>query len=85
VVQREMDASGKEFSAKDLFNLFEREYGSQEEFCTGALGKTARAKMRGLETPHRAAADMTVPPTGPATSQATGCTIADSRQLETFQ
>ncbi len=45
VVQREMDAGGKELSAKDLFNLFEREYGVQEDIQLAIQGRSGREKM----------------------------------------
>ena len=45
VVQREMDRSGKEFSAKDLFNLFEREYGVQKEIQVENQAGSGREKM----------------------------------------
>ncbi len=45
VVQREMDAGGKELSARDLFNLFEREYGVQEDIQLAIQGRSGREKM----------------------------------------
>ena len=49
VVQREMDACGKELGAKDLFNLFEREYGKQKEKKVATVDKSGRAKMTDAE------------------------------------
>ena len=45
VVQREMDASGNELTAKDLFNLFEREYGAQTEIHATRQGRSGREKI----------------------------------------
>ena len=45
VVQREMDACGKELSAKDLFNLFEREYGRQKQIQVVNQRRSGREKI----------------------------------------
>ncbi len=81
VVQREMDASGKELSAKDLFSLFEREYGVQGEIQLVNPGRSGRGKMRGVAVNSHDAAETTSPSAG----QATGSATTDSHRLETIQ
>ena len=77
VVQREMDTSGKELSAKDLFNLFEREYGLQKEIHVATQGTNRRAKMLGLEVRSPCAAE--------TTRSLTGSDTNNSHRLETIQ
>ena len=45
VVQLEMDARGKELSAKDLLNLFEREYGLQRRIQAANQSRSGREKL----------------------------------------
>ena len=61
VVQRELDRSGKEFSAKDLFHLFEREYGPQTEIQGANQGVSGREKMLGSVAHSRDAAQLAGP------------------------
>ena len=72
VVQREMDRSGKEFSAKDLFHLFEREYGTQTEVCGDHQGTSAREKMCDSAA-H-----------SPIAAQLSGLQVDNARRLETI-
>ena len=77
VVQREMDASGKELSAKDLFNLFEREYGVQKEIQLATPAAKGRAKMPGAGERSLRAVE--------TSSSITGSDATGSHRLETIQ
>ncbi len=81
VVQREMDASGKEFSAKDLFTLFEHEYGVQKRNQGVDQGRSGRGKIRGPDVNSQDAAKTTSSASGLSTGSAT----THSRHLETIQ
>ena len=89
VVQREMDACGKEFSAENLFNLFEREYGVQKKIHVAAQSKSGRAKIRASDedSPDAAqAADWVTALTSDSSrGPATGSDTNNSHRLETIQ
>ena len=89
VVQREMDASGKELSAEDLFNLFEREYGVQKEIHIAARSKSGRAKIRASDEDSPDAAQAADWVTGLASDSSsgspTGSDTSNSHRLETIQ